>query len=324
MSFKKISEITAEAKNKNLEFWEAVLQDDMKERNVSKDESFRKMEKMFDAMAQADKNYSPNLRSQSGLSGGDGAKLEIFRKQENRLIGTFLTMVMEKAVKMGESNACMKRIVAAPTAGSCGVIPAVLLTYYEQKNPPKEKIIKSLYVAAGIGQAIANTASISGAEGGCQAEIGSASAMAAGALTYLESETESESDEMRENHGTLTNEENCNPNKNELRKIRIEETNNQIANAAALALKNMLGLTCDPVAGLVEVPCIKRNVSGSVNAIIASQMTKAGIKSAIPADEVIEAMGRIGSLIPPCLKETSQEGLAATATAQKIAEKMQG
>ena len=299
MSFKKISEITAEAKKKNLEFWEAVLQDDMKERNVSKDESFKKMEKMFDAMSQADKTYSPNLRSQSGLSGGDGAKLEIFRKQENRLIGTFLTMVMEKAVKMGESNACMKRIVAAPTAGSCGVIPAVLLTYYEQKNPPKEKIIKSLYVAAGIGQAIANTASISGAEGGCQAEIGSASAMAAGALTYLE-------------------------NENELREIKIEETNEQIANAAALALKNMLGLTCDPVAGLVEVPCIKRNVSGAVNAIIASQMTKAGIKSAIPADEVIESMGRIGSLIPPCLKETSQEGLAATATAQKIAEKMQG
>lgn len=350
MSFKKISEITAEAKKKNLEFWEAVLQDDMKERNVSKEESFRKMEKMFDAMAEADKTYSPNLRSQSGLSGGDGAKLEIFRKQENRLIGTFLTMVMEKAVKMGESNACMKRIVAAPTAGSCGVIPAVLLTYYEQKNPPKEKIIKSLYVAAGIGQAIANTASISGAEGGCQAEIGSASAMAAGALTYLESESESEemheTNEKRETH-TIGKEsceafagdksaESCEafagdksaknrkPAENESRKVKIEETNEQIANAAALALKNMLGLTCDPVAGLVEVPCIKRNVSGAVNAIIASQMTKAGIKSAIPADEVIESMGRIGSLIPPCLKETSQEGLAATATAQKIAEKMQG
>ena len=338
MSFKKISEITAEAKKKNLEFWEAVLQDDMKERNVSKEESFRKMEKMFDAMSQADKTYSPNLRSQSGLSGGDGAKLEIFRKQENRLIGTFLTMVMEKAVKMGESNACMKRIVAAPTAGSCGVIPAVLLTYYEQKNPPKEKIIKSLYVAAGIGQAIANTASISGAEGGCQAEIGSASAMAAGALTYLESESESEemheTNEKRETH-TIgkenceafagdKSEENRKPAENESRKVKIEETNEQIANAAALALKNMLGLTCDPVAGLVEVPCIKRNVSGAVNAIIASQMTKAGIKSAIPADEVIESMGRIGSLIPPCLKETSQEGLAATATAQKIAEKMQG
>ena len=341
MSFKKISEITAEASKKNLEFWEAVLQDDMKERNVSKEESFQKMEKMFDAMAQADKNYSPNLRSQSGLSGGDGAKLELFRKQENRLIGTFLTMVMEKAVKMGESNACMKRIVAAPTAGSCGVIPAVLLTYYEQKNPPKEKIIKSLYVAAGIGQAIANTASISGAEGGCQAEIGSASAMAAGALTYLESENESDErqgetsktlekrkkEELRENCATDESDasgEKFNPNKNERKKIKTEETNAQIANAAALALKNMLGLTCDPVAGLVEVPCIKRNVSGAVNAIIASQMTKAGIKSAIPADEVIESMGRIGSLIPPCLKETSQDGLAATATAQKISEKMQG
>ena len=333
MSFRKISEITGEASRKNLEFWEAVLQDDMKERNVSKEESFKKMEKMFDAMAQADKTYSPNLRSQSGLSGGDGAKLELFRKQENRLIGTFLTMVMEKAVKMGESNACMKRIVAAPTAGSCGVIPAVLLTYYEQKNPPKEKIIQSLYVAAGIGQAIASTASISGAEGGCQAEIGSASAMAAGALTYLESEDESESDGRKKCEDDKKHESDENQGKSEtaasekkerVKSRKIEETNAQIANAAALALKNMLGLTCDPVAGLVEVPCIKRNVSGAVNAIIASQMTKAGIKSAIPADEVIESMGRIGSLIPPCLKETSQEGLAATATAQKIAEKMQG
>lgn len=307
MSFKKISEITEEAGKKNLEFWEAVLHDDMKERNVTEEESFRKMEKMFDAMAEADRTYSPGLRSHSGLSGGDGAKLELFRKQENRLIGTFLTMVMEKAVKMGESNACMKRIVAAPTAGSCGVIPAVLLTYYEQKKPLKEKIIRSLYVAAGIGQVIANTASISGAEGGCQAEIGSASAMAAGALTYLESGNEAEEDGENSDPATQKAGE-----------------NERIANAAALALKNMLGLTCDPVAGLVEVPCIKRNVSGAVNAIIASQMTKAGIKSAIPADEVIESMGRIGSLIPPCLRETSQEGLATTATAQKIAEKIQG
>lgn len=295
MSFSKISEILNKAKSENLSFWEAVLQDDMLERNVSKEESFSKMEKMFSAMLSADKNYSPELRSSSGLSGGDGAKLEVFRKQKNRLLGTFLTTVMEKAVKMGESNACMKRIVAAPTAGSCGVIPAVLITYYEQKKPAKEKIIESLYVAAGIGQVIATTASISGAEGGCQAEIGSASAMAAGAITFLDEESDSDS----------------------------EFVNSQIANSVALAMKNMLGLTCDPVAGLVEVPCIKRNVSGAVNAIVASQMTKAGIKSAIPADEVIESMGRIGSLIPPCLRETSQEGLATTPTAQKVAEKMQ-
>lgn len=295
MGFGKIQEILDRAKSENLSFWEVVLQDDMLERNVSREESFSKMEKMFAAMLSADKNYSPELRSSSGLSGGDGAKLEIFRKQKNRLLGTFLTTVMEKAVKMGESNACMKRIVAAPTAGSCGVIPAVLITYYEQKKPAKEKIIESLYVAAGIGQVIATTASISGAEGGCQAEIGSASAMAAGAITYLDEDGSAEKDII----------------------------NSQIANSAALAMKNMLGLTCDPVAGLVEVPCIKRNVSGAVNAVIASQMTKAGIKSAIPADEVIESMGRIGSLIPPCLRETSQEGLAATQAAQKIVEKMQ-
>lgn len=287
MSFSKISEILLYGKENNLPFWEIILQDDSRENNITIEENLSRMEKMLDAMIQADKNYSPNLRSQSGLSGGDGAKLEAFRKQENRLIGQFLAMVMEKAVKMGESNACMKRIVAAPTAGSCGVIPAVLLTYYEMKNPPKEKMIQALYVAAGIGQIIATTASISGAEGGCQAEIGSASSMVAGALTYLEG-----------------------------------GTNQQIANASALAMKNMLGLTCDPVGGLVEVPCIKRNVSGAVNAIIASQMSLAGIESAIPVDEVFESMDRIGKLIPSCLKETSQEGLAITPTASKIVENL--
>lgn len=283
MSFSRVSQILIESEKQNLPLWQIIIQDDCKENNVSYDDNFARMEKMLDAMIYADQNYSPELRSQSGLSGGDGAKLETFRKQENRLIGTFLTTVMEKAVKMGESNACMKRIVAAPTAGSCGVIPAVLLTYLELKKPPKNKIVEALFIAAGFGQIIANIASISGAEGGCQAEIGSASSMTAAAITYLEG-----------------------------------GTNNQIANAAALAMKNMLGLTCDPVAGLVEVPCIKRNVSGAVNAIIASQLSLAGVESAIPADEVFESMERIGNLIPPCLKETSQEGLAITPTGQKI------
>lgn len=283
MSFSKIAEIVQLSESSNLPFWKIIMQDDMHERNVTEADSFSRMEKMLDAMTEADKSYSSELRSQSGLSGGEGAKLEAFRMQENRLIGTFLTKVMEKAVKMGESNACMRRIVAAPTAGSCGVIPAVLLTYMEERQPAKERVVEALFVAAGIGQVIATTASISGAEGGCQAEIGSASSMAAGAITYLEG-----------------------------------GTNDQIANAAALAMKNMLGLTCDPVAGLVEVPCIKRNVSGAVNAIIASQMVMAGLKSAIPVDEVFESMERIGRLLPPCLKETSQEGLAVTATAEKV------
>ena len=282
MSFSKMSEIIEVSQTKNLPLWKVILEDDVLERKVTEKESFSRMEKMLDAMLEADKKYDPNLRSQSGLSGGDGARLETFRKKENRLIGTFLAMVMEKAVKMAESNACMGRIVAAPTAGSCGVIPAVLLTYLEEKNVEKTRVVEALFVAAGIGQVIAETASISGAEGGCQAEIGSASSMAAGALTYLEN-----------------------------------GDNEQIANASALAMKNMLGLTCDPVAGLVEVPCIKRNVSGAVNAIISCQMSMAGIKSAIPVDEVFDTMGRIGKLIPACLRETSLEGLAATPSALK-------
>ena len=282
MSFSKMSEIIEVSQTKNLPLWKVILEDDVQERKVTEKESFSRMEKMLDAMLEADKKYDPNLRSQSGLSGGDGARLEAFRKKENRLIGTFLAMVMEKAVKMAESNACMGRIVAAPTAGSCGVIPAVLLTYLEEKNVEKTRVVEALFVAAGIGQVIAETASISGAEGGCQAEMGSASSMAAGALTYLEN-----------------------------------GDNEQIANASALAMKNMLGLTCDPVAGLVEVPCIKRNVAGAVNAIISCQMSMAGIKSAIPVDEVFETMGRIGKLIPACLRETSLEGLAATPSALK-------
>ncbi|MBO5278661.1 MAG: L-serine ammonia-lyase, iron-sulfur-dependent, subunit alpha [Lachnospiraceae bacterium] len=287
MSFAQLKEITDAAGQLQLPFWRVILEDDRKERNVSEEESFETMRQMYRAMREADRSYDPSLRSASGLAGGDGAKLEQFRRQNNRLIGDFLTEVMEKAVKMGESNACMKRIVAAPTAGSCGVIPAVLLTYEEQRKTTEDNMVEALYVAAGIGEVIAASASIAGAEGGCQAEIGSASAMAAGAVAYLEG-----------------------------------GDNDAIVHAAALAMKNMLGLTCDPVAGLVEVPCIKRNVSGAVNAIISCQMAMAGIRSAIAPDEVIDSMRRIGRLLPSCLKETAQEGLAATPTAQQVVKRL--
>ena len=287
MSFAYLKEITDRAKESKKPFWQVVMEDDMQERNVSGEESFETMRGMYLAMKQADASYDPLLRSASGLAGGDGKKLEEFRKNPNRLIGDFLTEVMEKAVKMGESNACMKRIVAAPTAGSCGVIPAVLLTYGEQKDVSEEQLVRALFVAAGIGEVLAESASIAGAEGGCQAEIGSASAMAAGAVTFLEGGDEED-----------------------------------IVHGAALALKNMLGLTCDPVAGLVEVPCIKRNVVGAVNAVTSSQMVLAGIRSAIPPDEVVDSMRRIGRQLPPCLKETGQEGLAMTPTGAQVAERL--
>lgn len=287
MSFSTLKEVLEYSEAKKVSFWEAVILDDMRERGVTREESFETMRGMYQAMRMADEDYDADLRSASGMVGGDGAKLEAFSHKENRLVGDFLTSVMEKAVKMGESNACMKRIVAAPTAGSCGVIPAVLLSYAEKRKASEERMVEALFVAAGIGEVIATSASISGAEGGCQAEIGSASAMAAGAVTYLEG-----------------------------------GDNETIVHVAALALKNMLGLTCDPVGGLVEVPCIKRNVSGAVNAVVSSQMAMAGIRSAIVPDEVIDSMRRIGKLLPSCLRETSQEGLAITPSAQQITKKL--
>lgn len=287
MSFARLKEITDISNEVKIPFWEVVLRDDMKERNVSREASFQTMDGMLTAMEEADRSYSPELKSASGLAGGDGAKLEAAHHENSELVGDFISEVMERAVKMGESNACMKRIVAMPTAGSCGVIPAVIITYMKQKNVDRHRIVEALYVAGGIGEVIAASASIAGAEGGCQAEIGSASAMAAGAIAYLEG-----------------------------------GDNEEIVNASALALKNMLGLTCDPVAGLVEVPCIKRNVSGAVNAVVSSRMAMSGIRSAIEPDEVIDSMRRIGKLMPACLRETGEDGLASTKSGIAIANKI--
>lgn len=287
MSFARLKEITDISNEEKIPFWEVVLRDDMKERNVSREASFQTMDGMLTAMEEADRSYSPELKSASGLVGGDGAKLEAAHHENSRLVGDFIAEVMERAVKMGESNACMKRIVAMPTAGSCGVIPAVIITYMKQKGVDRHRIVEALYVAGGIGEVIAASASIAGAEGGCQAEIGSASAMAAGAIAYLEG-----------------------------------GDNEEIVNASALALKNMLGLTCDPVAGLVEVPCIKRNVSGAVNAVVSSRMAMSGIRSAIEPDEVIDSMRRIGKLMPACLRETGEDGLASTKSGIAIANKI--
>ena len=285
--FTQLSQITARCAETGQAFWQVIQEADCQERDVTPAQSFADMQRMYRAMEQADAAYDPSLRSASGMAGGDGAKFSAYRMRENRLLGDYLTEVMERALKMAESNACMKRIVAAPTAGSCGVIPAVLLSYASCRQVTEEKLVEALYVAAGIGEVIAASASIAGAEGGCQAEIGSASAMAAGALSYLEGGD-------------------C----------------EEICHACALAMKSLLGLTCDPVAGLVEVPCIKRNASGAVNAVVASQMAMSGIRSAIPPDEVIDSMRRIGHLLPACLRETGQDGLATTPTGVKIARQL--
>ena len=281
--YRSLEEIVMEAEENKLSFYEVILADDCKERAITKEESMRQMKEMYFAMKQADASYDGKLVAASGLVGCDGEKMKAARKKQDLLCGDFIGLVMEKALKMGESNACMKRIVAAPTAGSCGVLPAVLLSLGEKEHTSEDEMTKALFVAAGIGGVIANRAFLAGAAGGCQAEIGSASAMAAGAVTYLKG-----------------------------------GNNRQIINAAALALKNLLGLVCDPVAGLVEVPCVKRNVIGAVNALTSSDMARAGIESKIPPDEVIDAMRAIGRSMSPSLRETGEGGLAATPTGLKV------
>ena len=265
----------------NLEIWEIIQQADMYENDRSESDSFNMMKEMYVAMKNADSMYDGTLRSASNKAGGDGGLLHSYNESGKNICGSFMGKVMEKAIKMGESNACMRRIVAAPTAGSCGVLPAVLLSYEEDFDVAENDMVKAMYVAAGIGKVIAENAFIAGAAGGCQAEIGSASAMAAGALAFLQGGDSS-----------------------------------AIINAATLSLKNFLGLVCDPVAGLVEVPCIKRNSYGAVNAVTSAQLSFAGIKSAIAPDDVVDSMRRIGNQLPASLKETSCGGLAITESAQ--------
>lgn len=280
--FESLQQMQEICEEKGISFWKLVMQEEVNEKQSTPEEVFDMMQEMYHAMVLADEGYQQQ-KSSSGMVGGAGALMAEWNCDGKTLAGPFLGQVMERALKMAESNACMKRIVAAPTAGSCGVLPAVLITYQKEENCPEEEVVKALFVSAGIGGIIASRASIAGAQGGCQAEIGSASAMAAGALTFLRG-------------GNLQ----------------------QIYEAAALALKGLLGLVCDPVAGLVEVPCVKRNVIGAVNAVTCSDMAMAGICSFIPVDQVIDAMDEIGRNMPCQYRETSEGGLAATPAGKAV------
>ena len=283
MALDSMKEIFERSARENIPFWEIVLQYDMEERQVSRQASMAKMLSTWQAIQDAADSYTGTQRSVSGLVGGDGLKMRLYARRGESIGGEFMDEVIVQAISMAESNACMRRIVAAPTAGSCGVVPAVLLPLCEREHYTQHELLEALYVAWGIGAVIAYRASISGAAGGCQAEIGTASAMAAGALVSLRG-----------------------------------GTNEQIGHAVAMALKNLMGLVCDPVAGLVEVPCVKRNVIGAVNAISAADMALAGIESRIPVDEVIDAMGEVGRRMPVEFRETALGGLAATPTGERL------
>ena len=277
IDFGSIEQMLKDAAEAGTPLWQRILLSDCEQQGISEAQSLAKMKNLLQAMKETDGSYRETDRSRSGLSGGDAAKVMQYTAKADPLCGAFITDVIAGALRTAECNACMKRIVAAPTAGSCGILPAVLLSYVRHFGSSDKELIRALYVASGFGIVIANRASISGAEGGCQAEIGSASAMAAAALVQLE-------------HGTAE----------------------QMANACAMAIKSLLGLVCDPVGGLVEVPCVKRNVIGAMNALSCAQMALAGVESRVPPDQVLDAMREVGLSLPPSLRETGKGGLAAT------------
>ena len=288
MALDSMEEIIQQSQTEGKPFWQVVLETDIEERQVTAEASMEKMRRTWDAMLASVENYRGEQRSASGLVGGDGAKMRAYAEQCEPLCGPYLREVVATALCVGEANACMRTIVAAPTAGACGVLPAVLVPLYQGGTVSTEEIVRGLYVSAGIGAVINHRACIAGAAGGCQAEIGSASAMAAGTLTAIRG-------------GTAE----------------------QIGHAAAMALKALMGLICDPVAGLVEVPCVKRNVIGAVNAVSCADMALAGVTSRIPVDQVIDCMGDVGSRLPVEFRETALGGLAATPFGRSVAESMQ-
>lgn len=287
MNLDSMREIIAASYREQKPIWELVIEADAENRGVGRENTLAKMKKAWQTMLDASENYDPARCSMSGLVGGQGEQMRTYAASGQTIGGEFTAAVMAEALAMGESNACMCRIVAAPTAGACGVMPAVLIPFYRREQLSDERMVEAMLVASGIGAVLAFRASISGAEGGCQAEIGSASAMAAGALVTLRG-------------GTAE----------------------QVGHAVAMALKNLMGLVCDPVAGLVEVPCVKRNVIGAMNAIAAADMALAGIESRIPVDEVIDAMGDVGRRLPVEFRETALGGLAATPTGKRVKEQI--
>ena len=285
MAYSSVKAMLNVSRQNNQPLWDVILQSDLLESGLTRPQSLAEMHHLWQVMVQTSDNYCGADRSASGFAGGDAAKVAEAEARGQLLTGGYLAQVMAEALKTAECNACMKRIVAAPTAGSCGVLPAVLLPLWRSGSYNEEAICRALYVSAGFGQVVAARATLAGAEGGCQAEVGSASGMAAAALVHARGGTPA-----------------------------------QMASACAMALQNVLGLVCDPVAGLVEVPCVKRNVMGAVNALACADMALAGIAGAIPCDEVIDAMASIGRCLPASLRETGEGGLAATPTGRKLAE----
>lgn len=280
-----IEELVSDATIKNLPISELVIQAECNDMNVSRNDVWRKMKHNLDTMRLAVSRgaHGIGVHSKTGLTGGDAVKIKDYRKSHKTLSGDMIMSAVQSAIATNEVNAAMGVICATPTAGSSGTLPGVLFTLEKRLGLDEEQMVRFLFTAGGFGMVIANNACIAGATGGCQAEVGSASGMGAAAAVEVAGGTPKQS-----------------------------------ANAMTIAISNLLGLVCDPIAGLVEVPCINRNAIGSSNALISADMALAGCESMIPADEVISAMDKVGKNMPELLRETGIGGLAGTPTGQEI------
>lgn len=277
-------------KKENISISEYTIREEAKESGFSKEEVIERMMKNLEVMKEsAEYGLKNKVTSVSGLIGGDAVKIQKYIENGNTLCGEFILKAMARALSCSEVNAAMGKIVAAPTAGSCGILPAAIITAGEKFNKTDKELVKALFTASGVGIIIAKNATLSGAEGGCQAECGSAAAMGAAAVVEM-----------------------------------MGGTPEMALNAGAVVIKNVLGLVCDPIAGLVEAPCAKRNVSGAVSALTAADLIMSGVKSIIPFDDAVLAMYRVGRQMPCELRETAMGGLAATPTGIKLMKKVFG
>lgn len=287
--FRNVRELVELAEQQGKPISELMIEQEMVMSGRSREEIMAQMDRNLTVMEEAVERGLKGVQSVTGLTGGDAVLLQNYIAKGNSLSGDLLLDAVSKAVATNEVNAAMGTICATPTAGSAGVVPGTLFAVKNKLNPTREQMIRYLFTSGAFGFVVANNASISGAAGGCQAEVGSAAGMAAAAIVEM-----------------------------------AGGTPKQCAEAFAITLKNMLGLVCDPVAGLVEVPCVKRNAMGAANSLVAADMALAGVTSRIPCDEVIGAMYRIGLSMSPNLKETARGGLAATPTGKALAAKIFG
>ncbi|MBU5311700.1 L-serine ammonia-lyase, iron-sulfur-dependent, subunit alpha [Tissierella carlieri] len=287
--FNKAEELIKLCNENNKRISEIVIEKEIKNADISYDELMNRMRDTLSVMkSSATSALDKEVKSVSGLTGGDSKKVEEYKNSGNTLSGSLIVSAMAKALSTSEINASMGRIVAAPTAGASGIVPSALLSAKEKLNLTDDQLIMGLFTAAGIGEIVAKNATVSGAEGGCQAECGTAAAMAAAAIVEMAGGTPESS-----------------------------------FNAASFALVNIMGLVCDPIGGLVEYPCALRNASGVVNALTSADLALAGVKSLVPFDEVVEAMYKVGKLLPESLRETALGGVATTPTGERLRREIQ-